>query len=117
MDAFGSGFVVLIGLGVLWWFAHMKAAAAGPFAAKVEPQEAFLFEKYGELNPAIVCSHCQTKGAVRRKIVVKKAGVSGSKATSAILTAGLSLLAVGLSKKEEVIEAHCANCKTTWHYQ
>jgi hypothetical protein len=43
----------------------------------------------------------------------REAGVSGGKATGAILTLGTSLLAKGLSRKEEVTEAHCCNCDST----
>ena len=43
-----------------------------------------------------------------------KKGISGGKATGAVLTGGLSLLATGLSRKEMVREAYCYNCKMTW---
>lgn len=43
-----------------------------------------------------------------------KKGVSGGKAAGAVLTAGLSVLATGLSRKEKVTEMRCSNCLTAW---
>jgi len=48
--------------------------------------------------------------------VKRKKGVSGAKATGAILTLGWSLLATGLSRKEEITQAHCENCQATWDF-
>jgi hypothetical protein len=67
-------------------------------------------------NPQLVCPHCQTKGKVSTKRVMVKVGVSGGKATAAVLTAGLSLLVAGLSRKREVTEARCGNCKSVWQF-
>ncbi|MBB3210688.1 putative Zn finger protein [Rhodopirellula rubra] len=69
---------------------------------------------YGFKNRRIVCPHCQTTGEVRTKTVLKKRGISGGKATGAILTGGLSLLATGLSRKMKVTEARCGNCGIKW---
>lgn len=65
-------------------------------------------------NPNLVCSHCNTKGQVTTKPVKQKKGISGGKATGAILTGGVSLLGTGLSRKEAHTEMHCRNCGTTW---
>jgi hypothetical protein len=46
--------------------------------------------------------------------VKQKKGISGGKATAAVLTAGISILGTGLSRKEKVSEAHCNNCNVTW---
>lgn len=62
----------------------------------------------------LVCPHCGTKGTVRSKQVRMKKGVSGGKAAGAVLTAGLSVLATGLSRKEKVTEMRCSNCLTAW---
>lgn len=70
----------------------------------------------GELNSMMVCPHCQTRGAVYTKAIAKKAGVSGAKATGALLTGGVSLLAVGLSRTEQQTEAYCRACQCTWHF-
>jgi hypothetical protein len=69
---------------------------------------------YGNTFPEAICPHCQTKGTVRMKPGLVKAGISGAKATGAILTGGVSLLATGLSRKENVTQAHCVNCGVTW---
>jgi hypothetical protein len=82
--------------------------------AKIKRQEDTI--TWGNLKEQIICPHCQTKGQVHTKMVKRKAGVSGGKATGAIITFGVSLLLTGLSRKEEVTEAHCCNCDSTWHF-
>lgn len=62
----------------------------------------------------IVCPYCQTTGSVQRAQVRVKKGISGGKATAAVMTAGISLLATGLSRKESVTQMHCSNCGTGW---
>ena len=64
----------------------------------------------------MICPHCQTKGQVRTRQVKQKKGVSGGKATAAVVTAGWSLLGTGLSRKEKMTEARCNNCGAIWHY-
>lgn len=66
------------------------------------------------LSPAIVCPHCQTVGQVSTRRYRAKKGISGGKATAAVLTAGLSLFVAGLSRKEDVTEARCGNCQAVW---
>ncbi|MDO6483101.1 hypothetical protein [Shimia thalassica] len=70
--------------------------------------------KHGEPKPQMICPHCQSKGRVLTKPVNKKNGISGAKATGAVLTGGVSVLATGLSQKDTVTEAHCTNCSSTW---
>jgi hypothetical protein len=65
---------------------------------------------------AMVCPHCQTSGRVSTRQVKAKKGISGGKATGALLTGGLSILATGLSRKEMVTQAHCSNCGATWTF-
>lgn len=72
--------------------------------------------QYGLLNKSMVCPHCQQQGSIRTKVIEQKKGVSGGKATAAVLTGGLSLLAIGLSRKEGATQAHCDNCKNTWFF-
>ena len=67
-------------------------------------------------SPQLVCPHCQSRGTVRTKRVRQKKGISGGKATAAVLTGGVSLLATGLSRKETQTEAHCSNCGSTWRF-
>jgi hypothetical protein len=50
-----------------------------------------------------------------RKVEAKK-GISGGKATGAVLTAGISILATGLSRKETVTQVACTNCKSQWTF-
>jgi len=65
-------------------------------------------------NENIICPHCQTKGKVSTKQIKQKVGISGGKATGAVLTAGISVLATGLSRKQKVTECQCGNCKMKW---
>ncbi len=62
----------------------------------------------------IICPHCQTRGRVRTYGMERKTGISGAKATAAIITAGLSLFFVGLSRKDDVLRARCSNCNVSW---
>lgn len=62
----------------------------------------------------IICPYCQQRGYVTTAMKKRKAGVSGGKATGAILTGGLSLLATGLSRKEWVTELYCGACRIAW---
>jgi hypothetical protein len=62
----------------------------------------------------LVCPHCQTKGRVRTKQVKVKKGISGGKATGAVLTGGLSMLATGLSRKTTATQMTCGSCRVTW---
>jgi hypothetical protein len=55
-----------------------------------------------EQQSRLVCPHCQTAGSVTARVVTRKKGVSGGKATGAVLTGGVSMLATGLSRKERL---------------
>ncbi len=70
----------------------------------------------GPVNPSLVCPHCQAKGRVRTIEVKNKRGISGGKATAALLTGGTSLLATGLSRKEAATKALCDACGSTWQF-
>jgi hypothetical protein len=72
--------------------------------------------EFGPVHPKLLCPHCQKKGTVRTKKTKRKKGVSGAKATGALLTGGLSILVTGLSRKEDETRAHCDNCDCTWHF-
>ena len=67
-------------------------------------------------NAHMICPHCQTKGNVHTEKAKVKQGVSGGKATGALLTGGVSLLAVGLSRKQKVTKAECKTCKSEWFF-
>ena len=64
----------------------------------------------------MICPHCNTKGSVTTKQVKKKVGISGGKATAAVLTCGLSMLGTGLSRKQQMTEASCSNCGMNWSF-
>lgn len=68
------------------------------------------------MDAQIVCPHCQTRGTVTTRSAVRKVGISGGKATGAVLTGGLSLLATGLSRKASMTEAHCSRCGSSWYF-
>jgi len=93
--------------------AKAKLERSGITDGSITPSDVTL---YGTPQPAFICPHCQEKGKVLTKTIKKKAGISGAKATGAILTGGMSLLATGLSRKDVVTEAHCTNCKSTWQF-
>ena len=63
------------------------------------------------------CSHCQEHGTVRTKTVERKERISGAKATSAVLTGGLLVLANGLSRKEGKTQTHCDNSDCKWCFE
>ena len=69
-----------------------------------------LEKKWGLVNPALPCGQCHMSGDVRTLAVKLKKGISGAKATGAVLTLGWSLLATGLSRKEQATQAHCGRC-------
>lgn len=73
-------------------------------------------EQQRELDSRIICPQCQTKGSVTTEIVVMDRGVSGGKATAAVLTGGISVLATGLSKNEVMTKAMCSHCGSVWHF-
>lgn len=72
--------------------------------------------EHGPESQSLICPHCQTRGKVRTRAVSLKAGISGGKATAAILTGGISLFAIGLSRKQQMTEAWCGGCKATWRF-
>ena len=74
------------------------------------------YGQWGRVRPAMVCPHCQTEGQVHTKCVKRKKGISGGKVMGGLLTGGFSLLATGLSRKENLTQAHCTNCNSTWHF-
>lgn len=71
---------------------------------------------HGDINNVMICPHCQQVGHIRTKEVIQKKGVSGGKATAAVLTGGVSLLLVGLSRKDGATQAYCDNCNNKWFF-
>ena len=68
----------------------------------------------GSVNSQVVCPHCGQSGHIRTKHVRRKKGISGGKATAALLTGGVSMLGTGLSRKESRTQMHCGNCNMRW---
>lgn len=96
---------------------HAACTAPGKqqLSTKYEPSS-WDISIYGLVNEALICPHCGVKGMVHTQSEKRKVGISGGKATGALLTAGLSLFAVGLSRKEKVTAAFCNNCRSKWIY-
>jgi len=92
------------------------AAEAYRAARAARRREAEQMVDSGALNSHMVCPHCQTKGSVRTKSIQAKKGISGGKATAALLTAGISVLGTGLSRKESMTQATCTTCNMTWAF-
>lgn len=65
-------------------------------------------------NPNLVCPHCQTRGTVTATHAIRKRGISGGKATGALFTGGVSMLATGLSRKQGVTQMVCGQCGVRW---
>lgn len=63
----------------------------------------------------IECPYCHRHG-VRRQVARGRArgGISGGKATMALLTGGVSLLATGLTSHHGVTRLHCEHCGMKW---
>lgn len=88
-------------------------ARSAYLARKREAAETTL---HGPVNFAMVCPHCHQKDRVRTIPVDRKKGISGGKATAAVLTGGVSMLATGLSRKEHLTRARCGNCLNAWDF-
>ena len=78
--------------------------------------ERVLDRSRGPINAQLVCSHCGEQGHVRTKRATVKTGISGAKATGALLTGGVSVLATGLSRKQKVTQAYCGHCESEWSF-
>ena len=71
---------------------------------------------FGPINTAMICPHCGQRGKVRTQRVSRKKGIGGGKATAALMTGGVSMLATGLSRKEQLTSAFCGNCRNRWDF-
>lgn len=96
--------------------AHDEAKAARRNSRGVESDRRLeLFHEIKASNDAqIQCPHCQVRGQVHTRGRRDKEGVSGGKATAALLTAGASLIFVGLSRRKSRVHLYCRNCGMTW---
>src|SRR5689334_12012349 len=102
---FVIGFLVVVAFMIMLQRAEAKRVAKMPEwqqkAYYEQQRESQARWQHGPRNAAMICPHCQEKGKVHTKQLTQKKGVSGAKATGAILTGGVSLLAPGLSRKEQ----------------
>lgn len=73
-----------------------------------------MHEMRPKLNDQLVCPHCHSKGTVYVGPAQRKRGISGGKATGALLTGGFSLLLVGLSRKQLFTHLSCTRCGMEW---
>jgi hypothetical protein len=114
--------ILIIGAAVLvvivWWIviSERRMSPEDRAVHQRNLQRLSLDQQHGQISPQIICPHCQTRGTVRTKAIKKKAGISGGKATAALLTGGVSLLATGLARKEALTQAHCENCNSVWSF-
>ena len=96
---------VLIGLaaGTGIWIAMQRAKSSPERLARER-----------EAQARIRCPHCGEVGHVTKTLVQRKQGVSGGKATGALLTGGVSMVFTGLSRKQQMSHLRCGNCLMEW---
>ncbi len=68
----------------------------------------------GHPTPEMICLHCRAKGEVSTKPITRNAGISRPKVAAAVLTAGISIPVVGLSRRETKTQARCSCCQQAW---
>lgn len=69
--------------------------------------EAFLF-LHGQVNPELICPHCQKKGNVHSKSYVKNKVVKGK-------VGGILKTDINMSQAESGVERCCNNCGSQWN--
>ena len=103
-----------------WAFAGATVFAIGwlIFALQHDPEwlaeQAEKKRAKAERDAKLFCPHCQQFGHVTTEPTTVKRGISGGKATAALLTGGISMLATGLSQEDMMTRATCSNCGSTW---
>src|SRR5690349_10153285 len=107
MDLLFAALILGVPFFLIWWYFGLGADEA-------KREYSTLLRMDGD--PKIVCPQCHQAGRVTTKKVMEKAGIDGAKATAAVLTGGVSVLATGLSASNERTEARCANCNSVWRY-
>lgn len=63
----------------------------------------------------VFCPYCHEQGGITTYRGKARKGISGGKATAAIMTLGLSLVVAGLSRKESTTLAYCGWCRMEWY--
>lgn len=71
-------------------------------------------QRHAAQQAQVICPHCHNRGGVTWQEVKRKQGISGAKATGAVLTGGLSVVATGLSRKGYVRACFCRFCGMKW---
>ncbi|MCE5268427.1 MAG: hypothetical protein LLG00_11125 [Planctomycetaceae bacterium] len=84
------------------------------WAAEIDRKQAEVKRAKAERDAKLFCPHCQKFGHVTTDATTVKKGISGGKATAALLTGGVTMLATGLSQENTMTQATCANCGSTW---
>jgi Tfp pilus assembly protein PilX len=125
--------IIFLTVAVLAGFSALSAKVEADSRKEMSPEELAAFDaqkkaeaasrewdanvqKYGPANTKMICPHCQKTGSVRTKKVQVQQGISGAKATGAVLTGGASILVTGLSHKVGATQAHCDNCGADWTF-
>ena len=93
----------------IWGMAKLEPDAATKQKAKADARA-----ERDRQRQALKCPHCGVSGQVTTRSVNRKQGISGGKATGAVLTGGASLFATGLSRKQSMTRMSCGNCGTGW---
>jgi len=106
-------YIIVPGLFILFFYVFLRKAAKIDSASGEKRR---LLQEQGPISFKYVCPHCLTRGMVRTIQVKRKKGISGAKATGAVLTMGVSTLATGLSRKEDMTHATCGNCGSVWDF-
>jgi len=111
-------------IGIPWpyaWFGSLIICTVLAVVALIVAPSKEWIEAYNDCvrkkiadDAQLVCPHCQVRGKVETEGKTVKVGISGGKATAALLTGGVSLLGTGLAQKEEKTQAHCNNCNSRW---
>ena len=106
--------VLIIGIGIIASVITV-GGIINPRALRPEEERNKGDELSRTLNQDMICPHCQRKGQVRVKDLILKKGISGGKAVAAVFTAGISLIATGILRKEQQTHAHCGYCNSVWY--
>lgn len=70
-------------------------------------KEVFLMV-YGNLNPELICPHCQTRGVVHTRKYAQDIVTTGK-------IGGILKTNIKTTTKTWVNQHHCTQCKTTWN--
>jgi hypothetical protein len=114
MIALAAGGVFLGTLAVFFLVGVLRRALDPEWAAEIDHKIAEAKRAKATRDAKLFCPHCQQFGHVTTEPTTVKKGISGGKATAALLTGGVTMLATGLSQENVVTRATCANCGSTW---